>query len=211
LALPARLHAPEWGKVELERAVRRAAEVVGYGEDLRVRPAELSSGERKLIGLARALVLDPELLFMDDPTSELDESSAAMVSDIVDALKARGRSVFVTSGVSDFASRCADRVAVLIGGRLAAFGAYAEAAAWTDPGVRSVTGRLKARSTVPKADWEEGLAGAWAAALAEDSDFAPEAEPRIADEGGSSGALGDIINDVPDSEAGPDGENKDNS
>jgi phospholipid/cholesterol/gamma-HCH transport system ATP-binding protein len=175
LALPARLHGPSWSKAELERAVRRAAEVVGYKQDLRARPAELSSGERKLIGLARALVLDPELLFMDDPTSELDEESAAMVSDIIEALKARGRSVFVTSGVSDLASRCADRVAVLIGGRLAAFGAYAEAAAWTDPEVRSVTGRLKARAAGPKHDWEEGLAGAWAAALSEDSSFAPEA------------------------------------
>jgi phospholipid/cholesterol/gamma-HCH transport system ATP-binding protein len=178
LALPARLHAPEWGKVELERAVRRAAEVVGYSQDLRVRPAELSSGKRKLIGLARALVLDPELLFMDDPTSELDEASAAMVPDIVDALKARGRSVFVTSGVSDFASRCADKVAVLIGGRLAAFGAYAEAAAWTDPGVRAVTGRLKARTAATRPAWEDGLAGAWAAALAEDSSPLPDAAPK---------------------------------
>jgi len=112
LALPARLHSPEWSKAELEKAVRRAAEVVGYDDDLRARPAELSSGERKLIGLARALVLDPELLFMDDPTSELDESSAARVSDIIEALKARGRTVFVTSGASDLASRCADRSAI---------------------------------------------------------------------------------------------------
>jgi phospholipid/cholesterol/gamma-HCH transport system ATP-binding protein len=209
LALPARLHAPEWGKAELDRAVRRAAEVVGYDQDLRARPAELSAGERKLIGLARALVLDPELLFMDDPTSDLDEASAAMVSDIVDALKARGRSVLVTSGVSDFASRCADRVAVLIGGSLAALGAYDEAAAWTDPRVRSVTGRLKARSTAPKADWEEGLAGAWAAALAADSTPPPDSVPRTGE--GDGDLLGDIINDVQDAGAEPEIENKDGS
>jgi len=209
LALPARLHSPEWSKAELEKAVRRAAEVVGYDDDLRARPAELSSGERKLIGLARALVLDPELLFMDDPTAELDEASAERVSDIVDALKARGRSVFVTSGVSDFASRCADRVAVLIGGRLAALGSYAEAAAWTDHSVRAVTGRLKSRSAAPKQDWEEGLAGAWATAIAEGSTTAPEDASR--DDDRPDEALGDIINDVSGDEAEPDGKKEDGS
>lgn len=211
LALPARLHGPEWSKAELDRAVRRAAEVVGYDQELRARPAELSSGERKLIGLARALVLDPELLFMDDPTSELDEASASRVFDIVEAMKARGRSVFVTSGVSDFASRCADRVAVIIGGRLAAVGPYAEAAAWTDPVVRSVTGRLRSRAAAAKPDWEEGLAGAWAAALAEDPNPGPDAAPwkRGREDDRSGEVLGDIINDVPDTDAEPDGGNKD--
>ena len=209
LALSARLHSPEWSKAELDRAVRRAAEVVGYEDDLRVRPVELSAGERKLIGLARGLVLDPELLFMDDPTAELDEASAARVFDIVDALKARGRSVFVTSGVSDFASRCADRVAALIGGRLAAWGSYAEAAAWTDPSVRLVTGRLKSRSSAPKQDWEEGLAGAWAAAIAEDSGPLPDAASSEGDRGGE--VLGDIINDLAGDEGEPSDENKDGS
>ncbi len=209
LALPARLHMGEWGKAELDRAVRRAAEVVGYGDDLRARPAELSAGERKLVGLARALVLDPELLFMDDPTAELDEESAERVSDIVDALKARGRSVFVTTAFSELASRCADRIAVLIGGKVAALGSYAEAAAWTDHAVRSVTGRLKSRAAAPKQDWEEGLAGAWAAALAEDSAPLPDAASPGGERGGE--ALGDIINDVAGAEGGPDGENKDGS
>jgi hypothetical protein len=75
--------------------------------------------------------------------------------------------------------------------------------------VRSVTGRLKSRSSAQKQDWEEGLAGAWAAAIAEDSGPLPDAaSPRVErpDE-----ALGDIINDVAGGEAGPDGENKEGS
>jgi phospholipid/cholesterol/gamma-HCH transport system ATP-binding protein len=214
LALPARLHKPEWGKAEVERAVRRSAEVVGYDQDLYVRPAELSTGERKLIGLARALVLDPELLFMDDPTSDLDESSAARIFEIVEALKERGRSVLVTSGISEFASRCADRIAVLLNGKLAAVGAYDEAAAWTDPGVRSVTGRLKARVRAEKPAWEDSLAGSWASALAED--FAPEESEAVpwkrSQDGGSPGeTLGDIINDIADADAESESEKKDGS
>jgi phospholipid/cholesterol/gamma-HCH transport system ATP-binding protein len=167
LALPVRLHEPRWSKAEVERAVKRAAELVGYGDRLSARPAELSSGERKLIGLARALVLDPELLFMDDPTSILDEASAARVPDIIDELKARGRSILVASAVSEFASRCADSVAVLLGGNLAARGSYAEAATWTEPRVRAITGRLRARAGAAP-DWAGSLAGAWADAIADD-------------------------------------------
>jgi phospholipid/cholesterol/gamma-HCH transport system ATP-binding protein len=148
LALPARLHEPRWGNADVDRAVRRAAELVGYDQELRLRPADISSGGRKLIGLARALVLDPELLFMDDPTSILDEASAARVPKIIDALKARGCSILVASAVSDFASRCADSVAVLLNGTLAAYGVYADMVEWTDPLVRGVTGRMKARGSV---------------------------------------------------------------
>jgi len=188
LALPARLHEPRWGKAEVDKAVRRAAELVGYDEELQVRPADLSSGERKLIGLARALVLDPELLFMDDPTSILDESSASRVQDIVEALKARGRSMLIASAASDFASRCADTIVVLLGGSLVASGPYAEAAGWTDPLVRAVTGRLKARASAAPA-WASGLEGAWVSAFAEESTIAD-------DETRDARSLGDIINDV---------------
>lgn len=167
LSLPARVHEPRWGKAEIERAVRRAAELVGYGQDLGARPAELSSGERKLIGLARALVLDPELLFMDDPTADLDESSAGRVPALVDELKSRGRSMIIASAASEFAQACADSIAVLIGGSLAARGTYAEATSWTEPSVREVTGRLKPRAA-PEPAWLKGLEGAWVSALADE-------------------------------------------
>ena len=169
LALPARVHKPKWSKADIDRAVKGVAELVGYDQDLRARPAELSTGERKLIGLARALVLDPELLFMDDPTSALDEASASLVPDIIDSLKSRGRSILIASAVSEFASRCADSVAVLLNGKLAAHGVYAEAAAWTDPHVRAVTGRMKPRAAAAPA-WTGGLEGEWVSAFTNDLD-----------------------------------------
>jgi phospholipid/cholesterol/gamma-HCH transport system ATP-binding protein len=213
LALPARLHEKAWGAAEVDRAVRRAAELVGYGQELRARPADLSAGERKLVGLARALVLDPELLFMDEPVSSLDEAAAERVSDIIEALKERGRTVLIASASSDLASRRADRIAVLIGGSIAAAGPYDEAVAWTDAGVRAVTGRLKARAAASPA-WAGGLAGAWAEALAEDTAVlssegaaAGDAKPPAGD-GAGFPALGDIINDVEGPDEGPDGEKR---
>jgi phospholipid/cholesterol/gamma-HCH transport system ATP-binding protein len=167
LALPVRLHETSWGAAEIDRAVRRVAELVGYTQELRVRPAELSAGERKLVSLARALVLDPMLLFMDDPSSDLDEAAAERVSDVIAQLRERGRTILVASAASDLASRHADRIAALIDGSFAAVGAYDEALTWTEARVRSITGRLKAKPK-PAPDWASGLAGAWANALAED-------------------------------------------
>lgn len=198
LALPVRIHEPGWGKAEVERAVRRAAELVGYDDDLRERPAELSSGERKLIGLARALVLDPALVFMDDPTSVLDEAGAARVPEIVAGLKRRGCSVLVATAASDFAALCADSIAVLIGGDVVARGSYAEAAAWSEARVRAVTGRLRARAAAPT--WQEGLEGSWVSAFAEGppADEGPSKAGAPPGEAGGEdmSALGDIINDL---------------
>ncbi len=211
LALPARLHEPSWGPADVDRAVRRAADLVGYAQDLHARPAELSAGERKLVGLARALVLDPELLFMDDPSASLDEAAAERVYDIIAALKARGRTVLIASALSELASRCADCVAVLIDGSLCAVGTYDEAVTWVDPRVRAVTGRLKARTATPA--WAGGLAGAWAEAIADDSFFLESAEPPTGEGPGFEAAarLSDIINDVEGADVATDGEKKDSS
>lgn len=200
LALPARVHEPGWGKAEVERAARRAAELVGFEDDLRARPAELSAGERQLIGLARALVLDPPLVFMDDPAANLDEEAAERVLGIIAALKERGRSLAIVSSSSDCVSRFADRVIALKDGHVIASGSYDEAAAWTDPAVRAVTGRLKARQRDEGPEWASGLAGEWARALAEDSFAIPE-DGRDRDDGRMAD-LGDIINDVADPDGG---------
>lgn len=203
LALPLHIHEPALSATEMDKAIRRAADLVGYSDDLRVRPAELSLGERRLIGLARAVVLDPELLFMDEPAANLDEEAADRVFDIVAALKERGRSILVASSRSDAVSRFADRVGVLRGGKLIAYGSLDEAAAWRDPAVRSVTGRLRSRQPVEKGEGISSLAWAWAEALAEDKPVVTsgaesgEAARETSSPGGEEGiTLGDIINDV---------------
>jgi len=82
-------------------------------------PSELSGGMRKRAGLARALALDPELLFLDEPTAGLDPIAAAefdaLLADLQESL---GLAVFMVTHDLDSLFALADRVAVLIGGRL---------------------------------------------------------------------------------------------
>jgi phospholipid/cholesterol/gamma-HCH transport system ATP-binding protein len=145
LALPYRFHEHGASRNEVERRVRIAIDLVGFDGELQVRPAELSTGERRLVGLARALVLDPELIYLDEPAAALDEASAERVFDILAQLRARERSLIVVSGNSPFVSASADAVGVVRGGRMAAFGLYAEAVTWAETGLKAETGRLKPR------------------------------------------------------------------
>lgn len=98
------------------------------------RPAEISGGMRKRAALARALALEPELLFLDEPTAGLDPVSASrfdrLVRELTDAL---GLTVFMVTHDLDTLHEVCDRVAVLLSGRVAAIGTIDEVRALTQP------------------------------------------------------------------------------
>jgi ABC-2 type transport system ATP-binding protein len=73
----------------------------------------LSKGLRQRVALARALLSDPEVLFLDEPTSGLDPVAAREVHELIDALRRRGVTIFLTTHRLDEAERLCDRVAIL--------------------------------------------------------------------------------------------------
>ena len=86
-------------------------------------PNELSGGMRKRAALARALALDPELLFLDEPTAGLDPMSASGIDDLVRSLRdALGLTIMMVTHDLDLLWRAADRVAVLDEGRIVGMG-----------------------------------------------------------------------------------------
>ncbi len=100
-------------------------------------PAELSGGMMKRASLARALALDPELLFLDEPTAGLDPVSAGGVDDLVRNLRDLfGLTVVIITHDLDLLWQVADRVAVLADGRVQGTGSMAELAAMDHPAVR---------------------------------------------------------------------------
>ena len=82
----------------------------------------LSGGQKQRLSLGCALVGDPELLFLDEPTTGLDPQSRRQSWEIVEGLKARGRTVLLTTHYMEEASRLCDRVAVVDHGRVIALG-----------------------------------------------------------------------------------------
>jgi ABC-2 type transport system ATP-binding protein len=82
----------------------------------------LSGGQKQRLSLGCALVGDPELLFLDEPTTGLDPQSRRQTWEIVEGLKARGRTVLLTTHYMEEAARLCDRVAVVDHGRVIALG-----------------------------------------------------------------------------------------
>ena len=100
-------------------------------------PAELSGGMMKRASLARALALDPELLFLDEPTAGLDPDSAGGVDQLVRKLRDLfGLTIVMITHDLDLLWQVADRVAVLAQGRVQGIGSMAEISRMEHPGIR---------------------------------------------------------------------------
>jgi phospholipid/cholesterol/gamma-HCH transport system ATP-binding protein len=106
---------------EIGQIIDRVLRQVGLSGDRHKMPQELSGGMRKRAGLARALVLEPEILLVDEPSSGLDRITASEIDDLLLEQKRRTTMIIVTHDVHG-ARRIADRFAVLDRGDLAAFG-----------------------------------------------------------------------------------------
>ena len=119
--LPAMMVGPvAWARVRAaarERA-ERLLEEVGLADRMKARPSRLSGGERQRVAIARALVNEPQVLFCDEPTGNLDESTSASVHALLRRLqKERGLTQVVVTHDRELASQ-ADRVVRIEGGRI---------------------------------------------------------------------------------------------
>src|SRR5919204_600701 len=101
-------------------------------------PSELSGGMRKRVGVARALVIEPELMLFDEPTAGLDPTNAKMVGELIVQLKGGvgDTSIVVTHDV-ELARTVADRLAILMQGRFAVVGRPDEVMTSGEPAVQA--------------------------------------------------------------------------
>jgi ABC-2 type transport system ATP-binding protein len=101
-------------------------EQVGLTEKARAYVGKLSGGQRQRLAVACALVGDPELLFLDEPTTGLDPQSRRQLWDILRAFRGQGRTILLTTHYMDEAERLCDRVAIVDRGRVIALGSPTE-------------------------------------------------------------------------------------
>jgi ABC-2 type transport system ATP-binding protein len=93
---------------------------VNLQEKARARPQELSGGQRQRLALALALVNDPDLIFLDEPTTGLDPQSRRLLWDTIERLRARGKTIVLTTHFMDEAQTLSDRIAIMDAGRIIA-------------------------------------------------------------------------------------------
>ena len=110
------------GYYRAPRPISETIELVGLTGKVDTPGEALSGGQRRRLDVALALVGDPELIFLDEPTTGFDPSARRAAWDVVAGLRALGKTVFLTTHYMDEAERLADRIAVIVGGEIVACG-----------------------------------------------------------------------------------------
>ena len=106
-------------KEAITNRVQEVLAFVGLDHKLKQNALTLSSGETQRLGIARALAIGPEILFLDEPTASVDQENTAIIESIILAMKKEGRTMIImTTHDPDQASRLADRVLIIERGAL---------------------------------------------------------------------------------------------
>jgi phospholipid/cholesterol/gamma-HCH transport system ATP-binding protein len=147
--------------------VKMKLEMVGLRDFEHLMPAELSGGMKKRVGLARAMALDPRIMFYDEPTAGLDPVAGGMIDELmIDLNRKTGVTSIVVTHDMGSAFRVAHRMILLFRGRAVAEGTPEEIRASADPLVRQFVGGL-ADGPIPlrvsRKDYAEDLMGPGAA------------------------------------------------
>ncbi len=104
--------------------------------------SKLSGGMKRKVGLAMALVGDPEVVFLDEPTTGLDPQARRETWQYIVGLRREGRTVILTTHYMEEAERLSDRVAIMVGGRIARMGRFSELVAQTPVKARLIVDEL---------------------------------------------------------------------
>jgi ABC-2 type transport system ATP-binding protein len=114
------------GYYERPRDVEEVIELVGLTEKRDARVKTLSGGQKRRLDLGIALVGDPQLVFLDEPTTGFDPAARRSAWETIRSLRGLGKTILLTTHYLDEAQQLADRVAVLRAGEIVRIGAPAE-------------------------------------------------------------------------------------
>jgi len=114
------------GYYRAPREVPETIGLVGLDEKTDARTSTLSGGQQRRLDVALALIGDPELLFLDEPTTGFDPSARRQAWDVIASMRDLGKTVFLTTHYMDEAQVLADRAAIIVAGEIVAEGDPAE-------------------------------------------------------------------------------------
>ena len=113
-------------KATLKRRAMEVLEMVGLADRARDKPATFSGGMKRRLNIACALVHDPDVLLLDEPTAGVDPQSRNAIFDNLEALKRAGKALVYTTHYMEEAERLADRIVIIDHGKVVASGTLAE-------------------------------------------------------------------------------------
>ena len=147
MSLPLRFHFPDLSEEEVRVRISHFVSRIGFLEDLTLRPADTSLGERKIVSFIRAMVTEPQVLFMDEPLSGIHHQVTDNMLGLVRELKRERRTIIIVTHDPVLTSQVADWLVVLSGGRILECGPTAQVAASTKPEVVAILSRVLSQAS----------------------------------------------------------------
>ncbi len=122
---------------EINTAVESVLDAVGLSQTINQMPSELSGGQRKRIGIARTLILNPEIMLYDEPTAGLDPITCIEINDLINEVQQRYHtsSIIITHDLT-CAKSTGDRIAMLLDGQFQRVGSFEEVFSTNDERVK---------------------------------------------------------------------------
>jgi phospholipid/cholesterol/gamma-HCH transport system ATP-binding protein len=138
LEFPLRMNFKNLTKKEIDLAVEEVLEAVGLKDKINQLPSDLSGGQKKRIGIARTLILKPEIMLYDEPTSGLDPITSIEINDLINDVQKQYRtsSIIITHDLT-CAKVTGNRVAMLLDGKFLKVGSFDEVFAMDEERVQS--------------------------------------------------------------------------
>jgi ABC-2 type transport system ATP-binding protein len=141
------------------RPVDEVIELVGLEEAADRRVRALSGGQRRRLDVGLALVGDPELVFLDEPTTGFDPAARRQAWEVIGGLRELGKTILLTTHYMDEAQALADRVAIIAAGRIVAEGVPADLAAQRGTEIRFTLPAGSAPAELPRVSGEVATQG----------------------------------------------------
>jgi ABC-type transporter Mla maintaining outer membrane lipid asymmetry ATPase subunit MlaF len=139
---PLEVHYPHMEQEVRKKKVEAQLERTGYWDSLHYRPSQISTGEQKMVSLARALVTEPELLFLDDPLVSIDSGSAETMMEVIKQLHKRETTLIGSFASAELISLIADDLVVLHKGEVIISGPFREVRNTDDPTAKKILAAL---------------------------------------------------------------------
>ncbi|MBL7913232.1 MAG: ATP-binding cassette domain-containing protein [Bacteroidia bacterium] len=138
LEFPLRMNFKHLTKKEIDAAVEEVLEAVGLLDKINQLPSDLSGGQKKRIGIARTLILKPEIMLYDEPTSGLDPITSIEINELINSVQRRYHtsSIIITHDLT-CAKVTGNRAAILLDGSFLKVGTFAEVFATQDERIQS--------------------------------------------------------------------------
>ena len=159
LALPLQFHQPSLAPEEVRRRVLASLERGGLEASADLRPAQMSMGENKIASFLRAVILEPELLFLDEPTPSIDHAALEKIMAMIREMKQRGCTIIAVTHDAHLTAMLANDLVVLKQGRVLAAADFATVRRSRDPELAAILSQVLSEAAAYDTDLLDLLGG----------------------------------------------------